>query len=83
MTFLRKGPVILIAWKDKRIVRMISSIHDASMKSSRNRKRNYIDDTIKPTCILQYNKHMKGVDCVDQYLANSSILRKTVKWYKK
>lgn len=39
MTFLRKGPVILIAWKDKRIVRMISTIHDASMKSSGNRKK--------------------------------------------
>lgn len=26
---------------------------------------------------------MKGVDRADQYLANSNILRKTVKWYKK
>ena len=34
-------------------------------------------------CILQYNKHMKGVDRADQYLANSSILRKTLKWSKK
>ena len=34
---------------------------------------------IKPTCILQYNKHTKGVDRADQYLANSSILRKTLK----
>lgn len=83
MTFLRKGRVMLIAWKDKRIVRMISTIHDASMKSSENRKKNYIDNTIKPTCILQYNKYMKGVDRVDQYLANSSILRKTLKWSKK
>ncbi|KAI4476035.1 hypothetical protein M0802_014946 [Mischocyttarus mexicanus] len=83
MTFLRKEPVVLIAWKDKRIVRMISTIHDALMKPTGNRKRNYIDDTMKPTCILQYNKHMKGVDRADQYLANSNILRKTVKWYKK
>ncbi|KAI4473399.1 hypothetical protein M0802_016134, partial [Mischocyttarus mexicanus] len=80
MTFLRKGPVVFIAWKDKRIV---STIYDASMNSSGNRKKNYKDDTIKPTCILQYNKHMKGVDRADQYLANSSIFRKTVKSYKK
>ena len=38
---------------------------------------------IKPTCILQYNKRMKGVDRGDQFLANSSILRKTLKWSKK
>ena len=38
---------------------------------------------IKPRCILQYNKRMKGVDRADQFLANSSILRKTLKWSKK
>ena len=38
---------------------------------------------IKPVCILQYNKHMKGIDCADQYLANSSILRKMFKWSEK
>ena len=39
---------------------------------------------IKPTCILQYNKRMKGVvDRTGQYLANNSILRKTLKWSKK
>lgn len=74
MTFLRKGPVVLIACKDKRIVRMISTIHDTSVKSSGKREKNSIDYTIKPTCILQYNKHMKGLDLANQYLANSSIL---------
>ncbi|KAI4472242.1 hypothetical protein M0802_017020 [Mischocyttarus mexicanus] len=83
MTFLRKGPVVLIAWKDKRIVRMVSTIHDALMKSSGNRKKNYKDDTIKPTRILQYNKHMKKRDRADQYLADSSIFRKNVTSYKK
>ena len=38
---------------------------------------------IKPTCILQYNKHMKEVYRADQYLENSSILGKTLKWSKK
>ncbi|KAI4474804.1 hypothetical protein M0802_015435, partial [Mischocyttarus mexicanus] len=83
MTFLRKGPVVFIAWTDKRIVRMVSIIHDALKKSSGNRKKNYKDDTIKPTCILQYNKHMKEGDRADQYLANSSIFQKNVTSYKK
>ena len=34
---------------------------------------------IKSTCILQYNKRMKGVDRAGQFLANSSSLRKTLK----
>lgn len=83
MTFVRKGPIAFITWKDKRLVRMISTIHDASMKSTGKRKRNSADDIVKPTCIIQYNKHMKGVDRADQYLANSSIFGKSVKWSKK
>lgn len=83
MTFLRKGLIVLIIWKDKRLVRMISTIHDASMKATGKRKRNSTDDIIKPSCILEYNKYMKGVDRAGQYLANCSILRKSVKWYKK
>ncbi|KAI4473600.1 hypothetical protein M0802_016035 [Mischocyttarus mexicanus] len=73
MTFLRKGPVVLIAWKDKRIVRMVSTIHDALIKSSGNRKKNYKDDTIKPTCILQYNKHMKEGDRADQLVEQKKL----------
>lgn len=83
MTFVRKGPILFITWKDKRLVRMISTIHDASMKSTGKRKRNSADDIVKPMCIIQYNKHMKGVDRADQYLANSSIFRKSIKWSKK
>ncbi|GBN06184.1 PiggyBac transposable element-derived protein 4 [Araneus ventricosus] len=83
MTFLRKGPILLLTWKDKRLVRMISTIHDASMITIGNRNKNYINDKIKPSCIIEYNKYMKGVDRADQYLANSSILRKSIKWSKK
>ncbi|KAG8238352.1 hypothetical protein J437_LFUL017245 [Ladona fulva] len=37
----------------------------------------------KPTCILEYNKYMGGVDRADMYLAYFSVLRKTMKWTKK
>ena len=63
-----KWRTVLIAWKEKRLVRMIISIHDASLKSSGKRKRNSgNEDTVKSICILQYNKYMKGVDHADQY----------------
>jgi hypothetical protein len=36
----------------------------------------------KPSCILEYNKNMRGVDKADQYLIYHSILQKTVIWSK-
>ena len=83
MTFLRKGEVILLIWKDKRLVRMVTTIHDASIVPTGKEDRRTGHQITKPTCILQYNKHMKGVDQCDQYLANFNILWKTRKWYKK
>jgi hypothetical protein len=37
----------------------------------------------KPTCVLDYNKEMGGVDKVDQQLHQLHVLRKSYKWYKK
>ena len=33
----------------------------------------------KPYAVVQYNKFMKGIDRVDQYVSYYSVLRKTVK----
>jgi hypothetical protein len=82
-TFCRKGQVLLLNWKDKREVRMITTIHDASMSNAR--KINNITGLVvkKPNCIVKYNDCMKGVDRADMYLAYYTILRKTMKWSKK
>ncbi|KAG8223668.1 hypothetical protein J437_LFUL001776 [Ladona fulva] len=80
--FCRRGEVMLLTWKDKREVRMISTIHNSSMgEGKRNRWTGDIQK--KPTCILEYNKYMGGVDRADMYLAYFSVLRKTMKWTKK
>ncbi|XP_076476105.1 uncharacterized protein LOC143302920 [Bombus vancouverensis nearcticus] len=53
---------------------------------------NELDADVLPDCPsdcesnrgdLENDTHMKGVDRADQFLANSSILRKTLKWLKK
>lgn len=82
MTFLQKGPIVLISWKDKRLVN-ISTIHDASMKTTGKQKRNSMEVIVRPVCMLDYNKYMKGADRADQYLANSSIFQKSTKWSEK
>ena len=57
-------------------MRMISTIHDATIvnKGRKDRKTNM--DVKKPYAVVQYNKFMKGTDRTDQYLSFYSVLRK-------
>lgn len=61
MTFLQKGEVIVLVWKDKRLVSMVT-IHDASIASTKTGDRRTDHHITKPTCILGFNKYMKEVD---------------------
>jgi len=60
MTFLRKGEVILI-WKDQRLFCMMKTICDASIASTGEEDRRTGHQVTKPTCILEYNKYVKGL----------------------
>lgn len=80
IAFQRNGDILLLIWKDKREVRMISTIHDSSFCSTGKKSRNTGEEIKKPVCVHQYNLNTKGVDLADQYLSYNSILRKTVKW---
>jgi hypothetical protein len=78
--FCHRGDILLV-WKDKRDVHMISSIHDASVIFTGEKDRKIGDEIKKPFCIVQYNNYMKGgVDLADQYLSCCSTLRKTCQW---
>ena len=66
-------------WKDKRLVRMISTIHDATTVNTGQNDRKTNMDIKKPYDVVQYKKFMKGVDRADQYLSYYSVLRKNVK----
>lgn len=78
--FCRRNDVLLQTWKDKREVRMVSTLHQATIERKERKRGGSVK---KPSCILEYNKYMKGVDRADQYLSYYSILRKTMKWSKK
>jgi hypothetical protein len=47
---------------------MISTIHDARAVSTVKKDRKTNMEIKKPYAVVQYNKFMKGVDRVDQYL---------------
>ena len=81
--FRSKGDVMVQVWKNKRLVRMISMIHDATIVNTGRKDRKTNVEIKKPYAVVQYNKFMKGVDRADQYLSYYSVLRKTVKWSEK
>ena len=50
-------------WVDRKVVTMLSTYHTSAMKTVSNRRGN---DLSKPSCIVDYNNGMKGVDLSDQ-----------------
>jgi hypothetical protein len=81
--FRRRGDILVQLWKSKRDVRMISTIHPATMIESHNIDWNTRQNIWKPVCVVEYNKYMKGVDRADQYLSYYHIMRRTRKWTKR
>ena len=79
--FRRKGDVMVQVWKDKRLVRMISMIREATIVNTGWKDRKTNMEIKKPYAVVQYNKSM--VDRAGQYLSFYSGLRKTVKWSEK
>ena len=65
-----------------KVVHLLSTAHWPAQGNTNKRDR---DGTIirKPTCIIDYNYKMGGVDMVDQQLDAIDVLRKSYKWYKK
>lgn len=81
--FMSTDKLLAIKWKDKREVRMLTTLHKNSMKPTGKIDRSTKEEIQKPECILDYNEHMGSVDKSDLLLSSVESVRKTVKWYKK
>jgi len=65
-----------------KVVHMLTTDHTNTLSPTGKKDRD--GATIhKPRCVLDYNRHMGGVDVVDQQLESILAIRKTYKWYKK
>ena len=82
MIAFRSDALLAMKFKDTRDVHMLTTIHDESLQNVTN-KRNPTIPKQKPKCIVEYNKHMGGVDRTDQLLEPFKVARKSLKWYKK
>jgi len=75
--FRRKGDIMVQVWKEKRLVRMISTMHEATIVNTGRKDRKTNMEIKNPYLVVQYSKFMKGIDRADQYLSFYSVLRKT------
>lgn len=77
----QRGKVCIIKWMDKKVVSLLSTIHNPEMievPSHNDEVRK------KPQVVMEYNNTMGGVDRLDQHLTNYPIIKKRgKKYYKK
>lgn len=65
--FRRKANLLAIKFHEKRDVHMISTCHKATFKIC-NKRHQPNQVVVKPSVIVDYCKHMGGVDLSDQML---------------
>ena len=85
---------MVLAWQDKKCVRMISTKHKNTMTElevwmrvqGQGKKRvaaSQKQKITKPSCVVDYNFLMNGVDKLDQNISYYPSIRRTLKWTKK
>ncbi|XP_018371355.1 PREDICTED: piggyBac transposable element-derived protein 4 [Trachymyrmex cornetzi] len=74
---------MVVRWFDKKEVYMITTVHEFNYAETGKQEYTTGANILKPTCIIDYNKNMGGVDNVDRQLALSESVRKSTRWYKK
>ncbi|CAG4979172.1 unnamed protein product [Parnassius apollo] len=74
------GDIALVAWKDVKLVTVLSTYHQHEMVPGRRAGQ----AVLKPTVVQEYNRYMGGVDLKDQKLSMFLLERKrNRKWYMK
>lgn len=68
----QKGKMMVLRWKDKKEVTLLSTVHNSEMQTVEKRGIS----VRKPKIVVDYNDTMGGVDRVDQHLADYPIPRK-------
>ena len=83
---LNEVPLILVSWKDNKVVSLASTFVGCSPEGKVQRydrqKKEKVEVT-RPHIVDLYNRHMGGVDLLDANLARNRILLRSRKWYTK
>lgn len=82
MKVLYTPKMSLTIWKDKKIVRVLSTVLRPEMITTQKQKRNG-DYIKKPNVVLLYNENMGGVDLGDQLIQPYATTGQSIKYYIK
>ncbi|XP_043473691.1 piggyBac transposable element-derived protein 4-like [Leptopilina heterotoma] len=74
---------LLIKWMDKKEVYMITTVHELDFCATGKKNFRTNEDIVKPTCVVEYNRNMGGIDNIDRQLSLTESVRKSMKWYRK
>ena len=81
--YRRNGNLLAVKFHDKRQVHVtLSTFHEATMAVLNKKVYGKDQNVTKPTPIIDYIKHMGGVDLSDQFNQYNTVMRKTTKWWK-
>ena len=80
--FRRSDTILALKWFDKRAVLILSTIHEA-VEITTGKKDRYGNPITKPECIYDYTTNMRGCDLSDQLMTSYSLLRRSLKWWRK
>lgn len=73
-----RNKVIVLKWKDKKDVTLLSSIHDNSMQTTTTKRGK---EKQKPQLVASYNAHMGGVDLSDNLICHYTTAKNRMKKY--
>ncbi|XP_065892156.1 piggyBac transposable element-derived protein 4-like [Dysidea avara] len=79
----RNDALLAMKWKAKRDVRMLTTVHKPDIIDTEKTHHATGEIIRKPACVVDYSKHMGGVDKTDMQISLTECTRKTRKWYIK
>ena len=82
------GPILAVAWHDRRHIYFISTMHRAELTSGQEtvKRKNPDGSRIDVTCpplLPDYQQYMRGVDRGDQLIGYYNVGRRSTKWWKR
>ena len=73
------GKTLVVAWKDKKIVRTITTMHSAEMKETSIRRKKSdgtFENVWKPAAVVDYNKYVCLSVCLSVCLCKRTLSKK-------
>ncbi len=81
----QKDDLTFCVWQDTKAVMVLSNYHDPTERGSVRRRvePSYQTDVSVPSCLADYQKHMKGIDLLDQMAGYYQFQHRSKKWWRR